>query len=44
MMTSWKQLHIQAISMSKYMYNSIDKDSNLLLIEKVGVEKTKEGE
>lgn len=44
MMTSWQQLHIQAISMSKYMYNSIDKDSNLLLKEKVGVEKTKEGE
>lgn len=44
MMTSWQQLHIQAVSMSKYMYNSIDKDSNLLLKEKVGVEKTKEGE
>lgn len=44
MMTSWQQLHIQAISMSKYMYNSIDKDFNLLLKEKVGVEKTKEGE
>ena len=36
MMTSWQQLHIQAISMSKYMYNSIEKDSNLLL--KKGVE------
>ena len=39
MMTSWQQLHIQAISMSKYMYNSIEKDSNLLLKKGVGGEK-----